>query len=153
VEQPDALDSTDLEREVLIAAPPDVVFPYFTDAERMCRWMGVSARLDARPQGEFRVDINGRDIACGEYLEVVPFSRVVFSWGWEGPGHDVPPGASRVEVTLHPGPAGTLVRLRHSGLNAAMREAHGHGWDHYMERLALAASGSDPGPDPWARPA
>jgi uncharacterized protein YndB with AHSA1/START domain len=127
VEPLDTLSTTDVEREILIAAPPDVVFPYFTDAERMCRWMGVSAELDARPRGVFRVDVNGRDIARGEYLEVVPYSRIVFTWGWEAPDHEVPPGSSRVEVTLHPAPEGTVVRLRHRGLSEAMREAHGHG--------------------------
>jgi hypothetical protein len=32
------------------------------------------------------------------------------------------------------------------------RAAHAHGWDHYTQRLVLAAAGRDPGPDPWATP-
>ena len=24
-----------------------------------------------------------------------------------------------------------------------------HGWDHYLERLLIAARGDDAGPDPW----
>ena len=29
-------------------------------------------------------------------------------------------------------------------------ESHAHGWDHYFERLVVAAAGGYPGPDPWA---
>ena len=35
-----------LRQEVVIAAPPDVVFPYFTDPARRVEWMGVGALLD-----------------------------------------------------------------------------------------------------------
>jgi len=28
-------------------------------------------------------------------------------------------------------------------------ESHGHGWDHYLARLKVAAGGGDPGEDPW----
>jgi uncharacterized protein YndB with AHSA1/START domain len=68
-----------LRSEVRIAAPPEVVFPYFTDPARMVDWMGVSALLDPRPGGTFRVEPNGRDVVLGEYIEVEPphpsFSR------------------------------------------------------------------------------
>lgn len=39
----------DIVREVLIAAPPDRVFPYFTDPDKMIVWKAVEATLDARP--------------------------------------------------------------------------------------------------------
>ena len=47
-------------------------------------WMGVAALLDPRPGGTFRVDANGRDVVIGEYVEVEPPHRVVFTWGFEG---------------------------------------------------------------------
>jgi hypothetical protein len=50
-----------LRNEVRIAAPPELVFPYFTDPARMVHWMGVAALLDPRPGGTFRVEANGRD--------------------------------------------------------------------------------------------
>ena len=68
----------------------------------MLRWKGVSADLDPRPGGVYRVDMNGRDVAKGEYLEVVPHSRVVFTWGWEGEESAVPPGSTTVEITPLP---------------------------------------------------
>jgi uncharacterized protein YndB with AHSA1/START domain len=62
-----------------------------------------------------------------------------------------PPGSSTVEITLTPADGGTLVRLTHSGLpSTEAAEAHGHGWDQYMPRLAIAATGGDPGADPNA---
>ena len=78
---PDATDP--VRSEVRIAAPPEVVFPYFTDPARMVDWMGVSALLDPRPGGAFRVEPNGRDVVLGEYIEVEPPHRVVFTWGFE----------------------------------------------------------------------
>lgn len=94
--------------------------------------------------------MNGRDIERGEFVEVVPYSRIVFSFGWEAGGAPVPPGSSTVEVELVPDGDGTIVRVKHSGLPAEAREAHTRGWAHYLARLAIAAAGGDPGPDPWA---
>lgn len=141
-----------LEREVRIAARPETVFAFFTDSEKMLRWMGVSADLDPRPGGVFRINVTGRDDASGAYVEIVPYSRVVFSWGWEQEGHNVPPGASRVEITLTADGDGTIVRLRHLGLSLEDQEPHVHGWEHYLDRLAVAAAGGDAGVDPWTSP-
>ncbi len=139
-----------VERELRIAARPEIVFSYFTDPEKLRRWKGVEAELDPRPGGIYRVNVTGGDVARGEYVAVEPPRRIVFTWGWEGEGQAVPPGSSTVEVTFEPDGDGTLLRLRHSGLDAAQREAHSVGWEHYLPRLALAAAGADPGPDPWA---
>lgn len=147
MEQPDIAHAADVEREIVVAAPPDVVFAYFTDPERMCRWMGIKTELDPRPGGIYRVEVNGRDVALGEYVEVLPYSRVVFTWGWEDPDNPLRPGSSTVEVSLQPHNGGTVVRLRHSGLPEATRVEHGDGWVHYLSRLRIAAGGGDPGPD------
>ena len=130
-----------VEKEVRIAAQPETVFSYFTDAEKMQMWMGQQVTLDPRPGGTYRVDINGQHIAAGEFVEVVPHTRVVFTFGWEGDGAPIPPGSSTVEITLTPDGDGTLVRLRHSDLPSEMQEVHAEGWDNYMPRLAMAAAG------------
>ena len=106
--------------------------------------------MDPRPGGIYRVDVTGRDIARGEYVEITPPSKVVFTWGWEGEGHPVPPGSSTVEISLIPDGQATIVRLRHSGLTAEQGAEHAKGWEHYMARLATAAPGGDAGEDPWA---
>jgi uncharacterized protein YndB with AHSA1/START domain len=145
-------NQTVLEREVRIAASPETVFSYFTDPEKLLRWWGIAAAIEPRPGGGFRVDINGRNVASGRYLEIEPPRRIVLSWGWEGAGHPIPPGSTRVEIDFIPVAApdgGTLLRLRHLGLPADSVADHRSGWQHYGERLALAAAGRDPGPDPW----
>jgi uncharacterized protein YndB with AHSA1/START domain len=133
--------------EVRIDASPETVFAFFTDPDKMTRWKGRTAKLDARPGGVYRVDINDRAVAAGEFLELDPPRRLVITWGWEG-SDAVPPGSSTVEVTLTPDGAGTLLRLEHRDLPAGEGAAHRDGWEHFLPRLATAASGGDPGPDP-----
>src|SRR5215468_4012917 len=112
-----------------------------------------SRRRPARyPGATFRMDVTGRgDVAIGSYLEVAPPHRVVFTWAWEG---DTTPGSQpgAVEVTLTPDGDGTLVRLIHRGVAPANQQHSAAGWAHYLDRLARAVTGQDPGPDPWAEP-
>jgi uncharacterized protein YndB with AHSA1/START domain len=140
-----------VEREIRIDAAPETIFPFLVESDRMPLWMGRQAELVPRPGGLFRCDINGEYIARGEFVEVDPPRRAVFTWGWEGDGTMVAPGASTVEITLTPEGDGTVVRLIHSDLPESERGPHSHGWDLYFERLALVAVGKNPGPDPNAR--
>ena len=137
-----------LEVSVLIAAPPETVFPYFTDPVRYVQWMGIDAALDPVPGGEYRVGMRGGVQASGVFLEIDPPRRVVFTWGWTG-DHPVPPGTTRVVVTLSAVDGGTLVVLRHHGLpNDEQCTQHRGGWQLYLSRLHIRADGGDPGPDP-----
>ena len=136
-----------VEKEVRIAARPEVVFEFFIDPVKMVRWKGVDAMLDPRPGGAYRVNVTGKDVALGEYVEIVPHSRIVLTWGWEN--SPIAPGSTRVEITLTPDGDGMILRLRHSGLAGEAALKHAEGWDHFLPRLALAAAGQDPGPDPW----
>ena len=137
-------------RETEIAADPATVFAFFTDPQRLTRWMGVSATIEPRPGGLFLLNVSGDNVARGEFKEVIPVSRLAYTFGWEG-RDDIPPGSSLVEIDLLPSGAGTLVRFTHSGLPPEAVPAHTEGWTHYMARLALAATGRDPGPDPKLR--
>ena len=114
----------------------------------MLEWQGIEATLDPRPGGVYRCNVTGNDIALGEFVEVVPHSRVVFTMGWEGEGHPVPPGSTTVEITLTADGDGTLLRLVHRDLPAAAVEGHTEGWTHYLARLVVVAAGGDPGRDP-----
>ena len=142
--------SEDIVREVRIAAPPTDVFPFFTDPSKMIVWKAVEATLDPRPGGIFRIDVTGRDVALGEYVEIDPPRRVVFTFGWEAESSPAPPGSTTVEVTLVPDGDGTLLRLVHRGVPAEIRAGSTGGWDHYLPRLVTAVEGGEPGPDPWA---
>jgi uncharacterized protein YndB with AHSA1/START domain len=138
------------ERELRIAARPEVIFDFFIDPVKMLRWKGTEAALDARPGGVYRVNVTGRDIALGEYVAIEPPHRIVFTWGWEN--SPIAPGSTTVEVTLTPDGDGTLLRLRHSGLvSEEARAQHAQGWEHFLPRLAIVAAGGDAGPDPWVQ--
>lgn len=133
--------------ERFVAAPPSAVFRYLTESELWARWQGESAELDPRPGGRFQVTMADDQVVEGEFLEVEPDRRVVVSWGWRGHPR-MPGGSTRVEVELVPDGAGTLVRLTHHDIPAEDVPIHRAGWDVFVPRLAVAAGGGDPGPNP-----
>jgi uncharacterized protein YndB with AHSA1/START domain len=138
--------------EVRIAARAETVFAYFTDPGRMVRWMGSEATLDPRPGGICRVNVNG-SVMVGAFQEVKPYHRIVLTWGWELQLFSVPPQSTEVEIDLIPKGDHTIVRLTHRPLpNSAAAAFHQAGWEHYLDRLAIASTGDDPGSDPWRDP-
>jgi uncharacterized protein YndB with AHSA1/START domain len=133
-----------IERVIDIAASPETVFTLLTDPEQYVRWKGSKAKLDPRPRGAFDVDFANGGRALGEYVEVVPNRRVVFTWGWDGPDAVVKPGGSTVEIDLEPRGTGTRLRLVHRGLPTdAERASHAAGWDFFLPRLTAIAEGRD----------
>jgi uncharacterized protein YndB with AHSA1/START domain len=118
---------------VRIAAPPEVVFPYFTDPRLIVRWIGERAELDARPGGAFAVDF-GDVAARGAYVAVEPPHRVVFTWGIPGDA-TLPPGASTVEVVFVADDGDTIVTLTHRDVPAERELSHREGWERCLDAL------------------
>jgi uncharacterized protein YndB with AHSA1/START domain len=141
-------DQGTLRRELFIEADQATVFAFFTDPDKMTRWMGTQIQLDPRPGGIYLVNVNGKHVARGEFEEVTPNSRIVYSFGWENGAMGVLPGTSKIEIDLAPKDRGTLLTMVHSGLPEPAVGPHTDGWTHYLGRLAIAAAGGDPGPDP-----
>jgi uncharacterized protein YndB with AHSA1/START domain len=146
-------ETTSVERELTIAASPETVWQFLVDPDKATRWMGQAADFDPRPGGLYRVDVIPGHTASGEFVEVDPPRRLVYTWGWEagkeGPS-PVVPGSTTIEIELAPAGEGTTLRFSHRGLpTVEATESHAHGWDHYLERLVVAARGGDPGADPW----
>jgi uncharacterized protein YndB with AHSA1/START domain len=141
-------------REIEIAASPETVWEFLVDPAKAHTWWGQAVAFEARPGAPLRIQVTPASISSGEVVEVDPPRRLVYTWGWEvgGGGPEiVPPGSTTVEIDLVPSGAGTTLRLVHRGLPDDDAAAlHGQGWDHYLGRLAVAAGGGDPGPDPWA---
>jgi uncharacterized protein YndB with AHSA1/START domain len=141
--------TTSVEREILIAAKPETVWDLLVNAEEAIRWMGQAAKFDLRPGGRYEVEVIPGHVASGEFVEIDPPRRLVHTWGWEEESA-VKPGSTTVVWELEPRGGGTLLRFSHRNLPSAEAAAsHARGWDHYFERLTVAASGSDPGTDPW----
>ena len=138
-----------VEKSIVVPLDADETFALLTQPERLRRWQAVTARLDLRAGGEYRWTIVPGHTAAGEIASIEPGKRVVFTWGWED-SEDLPPGASTVTITLEPTQGGTLVRLIHEGLTPDQVTGHSAGWDHYLERLAVAGRTGDAGADDWA---
>jgi uncharacterized protein YndB with AHSA1/START domain len=141
-------------REIHIAAPPATVFAFLTDPQKIVRWMGIEAATEPHPGGLYLLKGVGGDharAARGAFREVVPVHRLAYSFGWED-DEEVPPGSSLIEIDLVDQDSGTLLRMTQTGLpNAAQCAGHDRGWAHYLGRLAIAATGRDPGTDPGPR--
>ena len=137
----------ELVREIMIKATPETIWPFLTEPDQLVQWHGTVAEIDPRPGGIYRVLVAGENQSAGEYVEVVPMEKVVFTFGWEEGSRLIPPGSTTIEITLHPEGDKTRVRLVHSGLPDDALDDHGRGWALYLERLAVRVAGGDPGPD------
>jgi uncharacterized protein YndB with AHSA1/START domain len=115
----------------------------------MQRWLCRSApeavvrvtAADVRPGGAYRIEIDdgaGKHYSlAGEYREVRPPERLVFTWQWVHEPGDL---VSVVTVELRAAGGGTEVALRHEGLAEKWREGHRSGWNACFDRLAQEMS-------------
>ncbi len=128
-------------------ASPDRVFAAWTNPEVLRRWWAISdsfaaseVEVDLRVGGRYRLAMRDADsgeghVVFGEYREVDPPDRLVYTWAWEGTGpyagHE-----SVVSVRFQPEGDGTRVVLEHSGLlDDDSRASHTHGWTGVLEML------------------
>lgn len=131
------------EASIHIEAPQREVFDLFTTEQGLCSWMAKEAAVDLRPGGRWRW-VHDNDVAAsGQYVEVDPYGRVTFTYGWEsGPYADMGPGSTTVEVRFEPTDSGTDVTLTHTGVPEAFREAHLGGWTYFLGLLADVTRGA-----------
>lgn len=137
----------ELVREIVIDARPETIFPFLIDSEQHKRWEGTDVELDPRPGGVYSVLIAGAFRARGEFVEVIPNEKVVFTFGWDAPGNPITPGSTTVEIALTSEGEKTRLVMTHRDLPADAVGDHQNGWDHYLARLSVAATGGDAGPD------
>src|SRR5438477_11707313 len=104
-------------------------------------------RGEGRASGPIELDATG--VMSGRYLEVEPYRRIEFTWGWEQELLAVPSQSTAVEVSFTPDGDSTTVRVAHRQLPAASVDFQRDGWEHFLERFAIAAAGSAPRADPW----
>jgi uncharacterized protein YndB with AHSA1/START domain len=125
-----------------IKARPSIVYEAFIRPDQIVRWWGpdagpvLIAEADVRVGGRYRVRFRMLDgdenESVGEYLEVVPNERLVFTWRWVG-GRD---HVSRVTVELRPMADGTELTFTHAQLpNEAAAISHREGWTGALDKL------------------
>ena len=90
---PGTTETDPIIREIRINVTPETVFEFFTDPAKLTRWLAVEATLDPRPGGVcHQVHDGGEDHDAGpydmrgEFVEVSPPDRVVFTWGFTNAG-------------------------------------------------------------------
>ena len=142
----EAVGTEPIVKEVSIDASPETVFAFFTEPDKLARWMCREATVDPRPGGiNHQTHISDRDGKAyhlrSKFLEVVPPSRVVFSWEWEESSERELGANSTVEVTFRPDGNGTLVRLVHRAVVDELRADHEAGWTTLLARLPAAVAG------------
>ena len=124
-----------------IEAPPHIVFGYFIDPQAIIEWIGDHAVLDARPDGEFTLDIEGIPVR-GRYVEVLEPERIVVTWGHAGSA-TMPPGSTEVVFTFAPTASGTHLIVAHRLLPDEHVASHKVGWPMFLDRLRGAAKSTD----------
>jgi uncharacterized protein YndB with AHSA1/START domain len=141
-------DADVLRVERLLDAPPERVFAAWTDPAVLRRWWAAEpgwttpeATTDVRVGGRYRLsmqDTHGsvRTVA-GEYLEVDPPRRLVYTWAWEPHADDAQPGEPTI-VTVEFVPEGSSTRVvleQRTFRDAAQRDMHEHGWRGCLDNL------------------
>ena len=125
-----------------LSAPPAKVYAAWTDPEKIMQWFGpegvamVSAESDPRVGGRYRFIARAPDgelhNVSGEYREVVPNQKLVFTWSWIS----TPERVSLVTVALKPDGDGTMLTLTHEQFfDEAARDRHQYGWTGAIDKL------------------
>ena len=138
------LTKPSLTLKLRIKAAPAKVYTAWTDPQKIVRWFGpkeasgdsVKAEMDVRPGGRYRISFKTGDgeyhEVGGVYREVVPDSRLQFSWAW----HSTPERESLVTITIAKDGDGAILTLHHEQFfDEKARDGHERGWTGTLEKL------------------
>ncbi|TCN29509.1 SRPBCC family protein [Sinorhizobium americanum] len=126
----------------VLAAPREMVFKVWTTPEHLARWWGPkdftapSIAADFHEGGAWRSCIRSPEgqsyWACGIYREIVPPSRIVFTFAWEEEGAL----DTLITVTFEQVAGGTRLTFRQAPFaTVESRDSHAEGWGECMDRL------------------
>ena len=96
----------------------------------------VKAETDLRVGGKYRFSFKKDDgeyfEVGGVYREVVPNTRLVFTWAW----HSTPERESVVTISIKPEGERTLLTLHHAQFaDQAARDSHERGWSGMLDSI------------------
>lgn len=144
------MQTTSEERAILnlsrtLRAPRERVFQAWTDPEEIKRWFGpdscqvIEASLDLRVGGGFRFRFRDSEQSeydlRGEFREVTPPGKLVYTWEWENDS-DYLDRETVVSVEFIDLAGSTEVRLAHENLPSEQSaENHEHGWSGSLDKL------------------
>ena len=143
----------DLVIERTFAAAQARVFEAWTSPEVLRRWWGAgpdwtspAIEIDLRPGGRYRLSMQDpsgvvRSVG-GEYVEVDPPRRLVYTWALESHGAEND-AATLVTVEFREvSPGETAVTLTHTGFaDGERRDLHREGWELCIANLATRVLG------------
>lgn len=146
--EPRVVSDKHLHIERTLPAPRSLVYRAFTEPSRMLRWFGphgfvsTFVDLDLRVGGAWRGGMRGPDgkelIASGEYREIEPERRLVFTYAWENDGARGFETLCTLELSDVAG--GTRLRFTQGVFETAeAARDHEGGWGEAFEKLAAEA--------------
>jgi uncharacterized protein YndB with AHSA1/START domain len=149
-----------LDRTIVINAPREAVFRYFTDSARWALLWGAGSAIDARQGGKVYIRYPEGTEVTGEVIEVNPPERIVFTYGYVK-ATPIAAGSSRVTIQLAADGNATRLTLTHELADAAIRDQHIQGWRYQLSLFSNvvadeinsgAAASVDAWFDSWAEP-
>jgi uncharacterized protein YndB with AHSA1/START domain len=120
-----------LDRTIVINAPREAVFRYFTDSAHWANFWGAGSTVDSRAGGKVYIRYPEGTEVAGEVVDVHPPERIVFTYGYVS-GTPIPPGGSRVTIQLAAEHGATRLTLTHELADAARRDEHVQGWRYQL---------------------
>lgn len=122
------------------------LFAAWTDPGEIRLWFGpegvsvVEAQMDLKPGGKYLISTRHTDdeiwTCTGEFREVTPPARLVYTWGWKD-DEDWAGVDSVVTVEFNEQPGGAELHLTHRKFpSAESRDRHQFGWNGCLDKLA-----------------
>ncbi|WP_420642324.1 SRPBCC domain-containing protein [Candidatus Leptofilum sp.] len=128
-------ETTELTFNVELAAPPTAVYYALTNGAALREWLATNSQVATQVGGRIYLWWQQGYWATGEFLELVPEKKVVYSWQGR-----LETAVTKVTFSLQPGDGGTHLSLTHEDIPAGedaaeMRQGLKDGWDAGLANL------------------
>ena len=121
------------------------LFDLWTDPAHLAKWWGpigwrmVRCEIDLRLNGRWHTWLltgrNEERSIGGQYLDIVPPERLVFTWEFPADGPDKTPQITIVTVTFLEDGDGTLLQIKHQKLTTGQAVDMDVGWSSTLDAL------------------